>query len=221
MTKARRPASSDSQAANDCSEAEREAKGRAALRPEINSLLVIDAFKKEVMGEDVNIGAMMEHLEGSVQAVKAGDLSHLEAMLLSQATSLQALFTSFSLKASRQQHLSNYQALINLAFKAQAQSRATLQALIDLKCPKQPTFVKQANIAHGAQQVNNGVESPTSGSRARNSTVEKNRLLDNGNEQANRVDARASGTTSGADPTMAAVGSLLRSKKRRGKGNNL
>ena len=44
-----------------------------------------------------------------------------------------------------------------LALKAQAQSRATISALVDLKYPKQAaTFVKQANISNGHQQVNNG-----------------------------------------------------------------
>jgi hypothetical protein len=43
-----------------------------------------------------------------------------------------------------------------LALKAQAQSRATIQALIELKYPKQTNFVKQANIANGHQQINNG-----------------------------------------------------------------
>jgi iron only hydrogenase large subunit-like protein len=50
------------------------------------------------------------------------------------------------------------QALMNLAFKAQNQSRLTLQALLGLKQPKRSTFVKQANIAHGHQQVNNLAE---------------------------------------------------------------
>ena len=43
-----------------------------------------------------------------------------------------------------------------MALKAQAQIRATNSALVDLKYPRQATFVKQANIAHGPQQVNNG-----------------------------------------------------------------
>ncbi|MCW5668669.1 MAG: hypothetical protein KIT86_03340 [Hydrogenophaga sp.] len=181
----------------------------------MNSLLVVDAFKKEVMGEDVDIGAMMDCLEGSIQAVKAGDMSHLEAMLLAQATALQTLFTSFALKASRQQHLPNHQIFMTMAFKAQAQSRATLQTLVDLKCPRQPTFVKQANIAHGAQQVNNGVERATFDARARSSGVEKNGLLEDDDEQANRVDARASGATGRADPSMATMDPLYRPKERR------
>ena len=45
---------------------------------------------------------------------------------------------------------------MNLALKAQSQSRATIQAFVELKYPKQTNFVKQANIATGHQQINNG-----------------------------------------------------------------
>jgi hypothetical protein len=47
---------------------------------------------------------------------------------------------------------------MRFALKAQNQSRATLQALIQLKQPSQTTFVRQANIAQGHQQVNNLAE---------------------------------------------------------------
>jgi hypothetical protein len=50
------------------------------------------------------------------------------------------------------------QALMSLAFKAQNQSRATLQELVDFKQPRKPTVVKQANISQGHQQVNNLAE---------------------------------------------------------------
>ena len=44
---------------------------------------------------------------------------------------------------------------MSLALKAQAQCRATLEALNEMKFPKSATFVKQANIAN-QQQINNG-----------------------------------------------------------------
>jgi hypothetical protein len=44
---------------------------------------------------------------------------------------------------------------MRFALKAQNQCRATLQALVQLKQPSQTTFVRQANIAQGHQQVNN------------------------------------------------------------------
>ena len=45
---------------------------------------------------------------------------------------------------------------MRLALKAQAQCRATVETLAEIKNP--PTlFARQANIAHGPQQVNNTV----------------------------------------------------------------
>jgi hypothetical protein len=51
--------------------------------------------------------------------------------------------------------MSPTQALMNLAFNAQNQSRATLQELFDLKQLRKLTVIKQANISQGHQQVNN------------------------------------------------------------------
>jgi hypothetical protein len=47
-----------------------------------------------------------------------------------------------------------YQTVMKLALKAQNQSRA-LHTLMQRHQPKQTAFIKQANIAHGYQQVNN------------------------------------------------------------------
>jgi hypothetical protein len=50
---------------------------------------------------------------------------------------------------------------MRLALRVQSQRRATLEALSVIKNPPHPTFVKQANIAHGPQQVvNNGAAVP-------------------------------------------------------------
>jgi hypothetical protein len=76
-------------------------------------------------------------------------------MLLSQAVALELMFTSLARRAKAQEQLLQYETHMRFALKAQNQSRATLQALIQLKQPSQTTFVKQANIAQGHQQVNN------------------------------------------------------------------
>lgn len=52
-------------------------------------------------------------------------------------------------------HLDATDELLRLALKAQAQSRATVEALAEVKNPRSVAFVKQANIAHGHQQVDN------------------------------------------------------------------
>jgi len=66
---------------------------------------------------------------------------------------------------------------IRLALKVQAQLRATIQALADLKNPRPIAFVQQANIAHGPQQVNNAAR-PAGPSGARESANQPNELLE-------------------------------------------
>ena len=46
---------------------EAEVKGRAALRPSMNALLVIDAFKNNILGTDVDMGAMLGTLQDSMR----------------------------------------------------------------------------------------------------------------------------------------------------------
>lgn len=94
-------------------------------------------------------------LENIFSEIKDGKLDVLEEMLFSQAFALNIAFSSLSARANRQTDMSTMQMLMNLCFKAQNQSRATIEALIHLKKPSATTFVRQANIANN-QQVNNG-----------------------------------------------------------------
>jgi hypothetical protein len=102
---------------------------------------------------------IMKALNARTQAIHDGDLDEVQSMLMSQAIALQAMFTDLACRAARQDSFSNTQILTQLALKAQAGSRATLQALADLKKPRQIAFVQQANVAHN-QQINNGLLQP-------------------------------------------------------------
>ncbi len=100
---------------------------------------------------------------------------------MSQATSLQSIFADLARKAQAQTYLNHFETYLSLALKAQAQSRATITALGELKNPRQATFVKQANIAHGPQQVNNGViPSDVASSRGKKQKIVQNKLLEDG-----------------------------------------
>lgn len=133
-------------------------KGLLATVPSLNNAAVIESLQGNVMGKGADLGAMIEMLENSVQNVRKDDLSGLEAMLVGQATALQTIFTSLARKAAIQDRLPQYQAYMSLALKAQAQSRATISALVDLKRPSQPAFIGQANLTTGPQQVNNVIQ---------------------------------------------------------------
>ena len=140
-----------------------ENKARAALLASVNSAIVIDTYQGNIMGSDPDLLTLVDGLNDTFKEVKSGDLSEMEAMLISQATALQTIFTSLARKAHSQTYQKHYEAFLGLALKAQAQSRATITALVDLKYPRQATYVKQANIAHGAQQVNNGTAPQSNG----------------------------------------------------------
>ena len=114
---------------------------------------------------------------------------------------------------------------MGLALKAQAQSRATISALVDLKHPRQATFVKQANIAHGPQQVNNGGAigaNPEQYAQARthgeNPALEQNKLLEEDHGQpSGRMDTRAAQKAERSYQAVETVATVHRAKKPRGR----
>jgi hypothetical protein len=90
---------------------EAQAKAWMAVNPETNAALVIDAFQANMAGSDVELVALIEALRKSTDQSKAGDLSTLEAMLIGQATALQAIFTNFARRAVNQQDQKNLETL--------------------------------------------------------------------------------------------------------------
>jgi hypothetical protein len=193
-------------------------KARAALKPSMTAVVVIDAFKGNLMGEDVDLGEMVKTMGENVRAVKGGDLSHLEAMLLSQAVALETVFASLARRAAHQEQLKHYGVFMGLALKAQSQSRATISALVDLKYPRQATFIKQANVTNGPQQVNNGA-GPAPVSASLNAHAEETKsdhpeLLEH--HHGERLDTGTTSTASGVDPRMATVEAVNRPEDTRG-----
>jgi hypothetical protein len=182
------------------------------LRPAVMSAALIEFFSKNIAGE-LDICHLVDLLETNIEEVKSGDMSSIEAMLISQAQALQTLFVSLGLKAANQTQLKQYNSFMTLALKAQSQSRATIQALVELKYPKQIAFVKQANIAHGHQQVNNGTTAQNDARLGEQPRAEKisqkpNELICENNNAA--LDNGRKTTTSGTNQAMATVESLDR-----------
>ena len=104
------------------------------------------------------------------------------------------------------QHLEAANRYMRLALKAQSQCRAAVETLAAMKNP--PTlFARQANIAHGPQQVNNGIPL----ARAGNCESEPNRLLEAHGE---RLDLRTASATGASDQTLATVGTVYRPTNR-------
>jgi hypothetical protein len=129
-------------------------------------------------------------------------------MLIGQATALQTIFVSLANRAHHQQYQKHLEGFLGLALKAQAQSRATISALVELKYPRQATFVKQANIAHGSQQVNNG----TAHTHAANSETQQTQLLED-SHGGTYLDAGAAPAAARSNPAMETVEQVHRAAK--------
>ena len=171
-------------------------------------------------GQAPDLKETMQAIMADIAKVNRGDLSDIEAMLTGQAVMLQGMFAEMALRAAEQTQLKHYQAFFNMAMKAQAQSRSTIQALVELKYPRQVVITKQANISNGHQQVNNGEfqdQYACVRGRAREIPIESNELLEAGNDTTGeRLDTRAAQGAIREDPAMATVAAQHGRKNPRG-----
>lgn len=182
------------------------------VSPTMNAAMLVDAFTGNLIGPGTaDLCDVADSLRQTAKKVQDGDLAALEAMLVSQANALQVVFTSYAVKAQVQTNMRNMESFMSLALKAQAQSRATISALVDLKYPRQATFVKQANIANGPQQVNNGVAVAPAHEGNRDPAVKLS-----GPTHELPQDTGTSSPTGASDSYLAAVGKVHRTKVRRG-----
>lgn len=174
---------------------------------------VMATFAKPVMGE-LDMGECIHALRDTSQAINGGDLSGAEAMLAAQAASLNAIFAETARRAAANmgEYLGATETYLRLALKAQTQCRATLETLAAIKNP--PTvFARQANIAHGPQQVNNGVPAPAA-PRADETDSMKTELL--GASDGERLDTGTASTGGRGHPALEALGTIDRAANRRG-----
>ena len=182
-----------------------QAVGRIAPDPAVNAGTVMQSYGGH-LGREVDLMSMISAIQGATQRVKAGDLSDLEAMLVSQATALQTIFTNLARRAQGQEYQRNFEAVLGLALKAQAQSRSTISALVELKYPKTTVIAKQANVANGPQQVNSGNFETSTRACAHAAENQIQEIKELEARDGKWLDARTKGTASGTDPHMAAVG---------------
>ena len=176
------------------------------LSPTIQNAVGVHAWSK--FAGEADLGETVADLREQVKQVQAGDMGRVEAMLYGQALTLQTIFTSLARKAVAQEYLKQFQVNLTLALKAQAQCRATLAALAEIKNPRPVSFVQQANIANGPQQVNNaGSQAGTQGTHppahAEKTEAAQNELLEH--QHGNYLDTGAQGQAGRADRKLEAV----------------
>jgi hypothetical protein len=177
------------------------------LRASANAAAVMDKYTANIFGE-TDVGALIDMLVTDIKQVQGGDLGKVEAMLMGQAEALQSMFVSFARRAQVQDYQPNLESFFRMALKAQNQCRMTLETLTTIKNPP-VVYAKQANIAHGPQQVNNSVSSTVSRAHAREEKqIQSNELLTDGVEHGPTLDTRGTPAAGGADKELATVGAI-------------
>lgn len=169
----------------------------------MNAVLA-DSFSSKLGAVDVT--ELMTRLTLTAERVATGAREDLEKILAAQSVALNAIFTELALVA-RQNITTNievFERLIRIALKAQSQSRATAESIALMQTPT--VFARQANIANGPQQINNGL--PTERvARARNSGSRPNRLLEADGE---RLDAGTPSKAGNSNQDLATMGAIDR-----------
>lgn len=152
----------------DKDETPSEALSRAALTPIVHAARAAAYFNDFARDQEkpgtfgalapgLDAGDLAHELANQCRRVARGDLARVTAILTAQSHTLDAMFNQLAARAAINfpQGFEAAERYMRLALKAQAQCRATLEAIAEIKSPR-PVFVQQANIANGGpQQVNN------------------------------------------------------------------
>jgi hypothetical protein len=184
---------------------------RDLTAPEVAAMrIIVTAEGKSIVGERLDTPTTIAELRRVASNVKAGDLSHAEAMLMNQAQALQMLATRLIERGHAQEMFCHFEAFLRLGLRAQAQSRHTLETLAALK-QGPAVFARQANVAAGApMQVNNGLPA---GAGAREIEMPPNQLLEPPSHD--RMDTRTQSGAGASDPPMETMGAKHRAKNAR------
>lgn len=163
-------------------------------------------------------------LDRTVARSKAGGTEQADELLSAQAVTLNAIFVHLAQAAAKNiTNLRAFEVYTRLALKAQSQSRCTMESLAEIKNPRSVAFVKQANIAGGHQQVNNGVEAGGfEPAQAREETeVTPSKLLEAAATNVTRLDTRKTSQAGRGDPQVETLGAVNRPTNRRRKGGRV
>ena len=169
--------------------------------------ITLQAYTSGSAGKELGVTELLAAMRKAGEETVAGDLGRFERVLTHQLLTLDALFNNLAQRSGRQDSFKGIEVLMRLALKAQSQARATAETLALMKNPM--PYIRQANIAHGPQQVNNGT--PTSAGKNQSPP---NELLEH--QHGNTLDIGAQAAAGRADPAMATVEAKHRPTNTRG-----
>ena len=178
-------------------ESEDQAIARTLISPTLQAAATINEYVNSPV--DLDLQAIIACLEKQVDQVKNENFDCIEQMLLLQVYTLDVITNNLFRRAKVQEYISNAETYMKLGLRAQSQSRANLEALIGMKKPR-AELIKQTNISHGHQQVNNFPEKQNP----------PNELLEK--TDGERLDFGKAATPVNADSDVEAVGAVNRAE---------
>jgi len=181
------------------------------LSATVQNAVTAKAFSKPMVGQ-IELTKAMDVMSEKADKINEGDFSELESTLSAQVVSLNAIFGNMARRSAISDNLRHTETNMRLALKAQAQCMRTIEAIAAIKNPT-VVYAKQANIAQGHQQVNNGCNHHAHGGETINSP---NELLNEVNDAT--LDTQGTDKASRADQDLAAVETINRRKDPKGKG---
>lgn len=144
--------------------------------------------------DDVDLLENFSEIEKQIEAVKTGDLSGLEAILIEQVLVLNGIFTHYAVVGSKVLATGKSSTtpqvgreLLNLALRSQDQTRKTVLAIAELKNPQKTVFVKN--------QLNQMAIAPT----------DQDQQLQLREAHGEEVDTRAKGAAAAVNPDLETV----------------
>ena len=138
-------------------ETEALAMARAIIEPDFRHAMTISQVLKAVLGESEHMPGLSDFADVAkdiASAAEKGDLAFASRMLATQAVTLDTIFVEMArrMAINMREYLGATETFGRIAMKAQAQSRATLEALAKLHQPREQT-VRHVHVNEGGQAV--------------------------------------------------------------------
>lgn len=135
------------------------AMARTLIQPSLRHACTLANFANPILGDADHIpkpdlADYVVAMRAQEQKAVEGNLAAASRMLMSQAATLDAVFTETlrRMASNMGEHLSAMEIYARIGLKAQAQSRATLEALAKLHQPREQT-VRHVHVNEGGQAV--------------------------------------------------------------------
>lgn len=133
------------------------ATARAILAPHFRHAITASQVNKTQFGDiegSPGFGDYAAAIRANGEQAEKGELAFVSRMLAAQAVTLDNIFTELArrMAINMGQHIDATDIYARHAMKAQAQSRATLEALVNLHRPREQT-VRHVHVGQGGQAV--------------------------------------------------------------------